>query len=70
MQPPEEMWRLLKKPNPQVSRQAVLSVTPFANLNSFEGALGTISYEGTNEATKDVIINYITNGEIQETYTI
>lgn len=41
-----------------------------ANLNSFEGASGTISYEGTNEATKDVIINYITNGEIQETYTI
>ncbi len=41
-----------------------------ANLNSFEGASGTISYEGTNEATKDVIINYITNGQIQEAYII
>ena len=41
-----------------------------SQLNSFEGVSGTISYEGTNEAVKNVIVKYITRGEIQEAYTI
>ena len=37
-----------------------------ANLNDFEGASGVISYRGTNEATKEVAVNYILKGKIQE----
>lgn len=37
-----------------------------ANLNDFEGASGVISYRGTNEATKEVTVNYILKGKIQE----
>lgn len=41
-----------------------------SNLNGFEGVSGTVSYEGTNEATKSVVINHINKGIVQMSYTV
>lgn len=41
-----------------------------SNLNGFEGASGTVSYEGTNEATKSVVINHVNKGIAQKSYTV
>ncbi|MBR6529548.1 MAG: ABC transporter substrate-binding protein [Firmicutes bacterium] len=34
-------------------------------LNGFEGASGKISFDGSNEANKTIVINHILNGEVQ-----
>ena len=36
-----------------------------ANLKNFEGASGTISYEGTNEPNKTIVVNHNLKGEVQ-----
>lgn len=41
-----------------------------SKLNDFEGASGIVSYEGTNEAVKSVVINRISRGVVQESYTV
>lgn len=41
-----------------------------SNLNDFDGVSGRVSYEGTNEASKSVVINCIFDGKVQEAYII
>jgi ABC-type branched-subunit amino acid transport system substrate-binding protein len=36
-----------------------------ANLKNFEGASGTIRYEGTNEPNKTIVVNHNLKGEVQ-----
>ena len=40
--------------------------TALSKLKNFEGASGTISFKGSNEAVKTIIVNYNVNGEVQE----
>ncbi len=37
-----------------------------SKLKNFEGASGTISFKGSNEAIKTIIVNYNVNGELQQ----
>ena len=38
-------------------------------LKDFEGASGNISFDGTNEANKTIVVNHIVNGEVQVPFT-
>ena len=40
-----------------------------SNLKNFEGASGTISFEGSNEANKTIIVNHIVKGVAQTPFT-
>ena len=39
-------------------------------IENFNGASGIISYNGKNEATKSITINYISGGEEQTAYVV
>ncbi len=40
-----------------------------AKLNNFEGASGMISFAGSNEANKTIIVNHMLNGEVMTPFT-
>jgi branched-chain amino acid transport system substrate-binding protein len=41
-----------------------------SNLKDFVGASGSLSYDGGNEASKSVVINYIDKGKVQENFIV
>lgn len=51
-------------PNGKAIRDAL------SNLTGFEGASGAISFGGTNEATKNIIVNLIKKGGVRDGYDI
>lgn len=40
--------------------------TALSGITGFEGASGVISFSGTNEATKNITVNFIKKGDVQE----
>ena len=62
-----EEWETTQKTGIPAGRaiRAALS-----KLDEFEGASGTISYEGSNEAVKNVIVTRISGGRTQEAYIV